>query len=113
MPYISEVAREAIDPHISSLSENIHSAGDLNYVITRLALRLLEGQGVSYDTLSNITGTIRLSADEMVRRFVGEYENFKIEQNGDVIEYARLLLALRTMRAHTYDHAPDNAQAHG
>lgn len=113
MPYISEAAREAIDPHVPSLSENIHSVGDLNYVITRLALRLLEGQGVNYDNLSNITGTIRLSADEIVRRFISQYEDSKIESNGDVPEYAKLLLALNTKRRSSMDHAPDNAQAHG
>lgn len=113
MPYISQTVREAIDPHLPSLSENIHSVGDLNYVITRLALRLLEQQGVHYDNISNITGTLRLAADEMIRRLVGQYEDSKIEENGDVPEYADLLLKLNTKRRRDNYHAPDTAQPHG
>lgn len=113
MPYISQVAREHIDPHVAPLSENIHTAGDLNYAITRLALRFLAERELNYSDISEVIGTLHLAADEMVRRLIGEYENHKIEQHGDVPEYAQLLLKLSTERKSSYDHAVDTAQPHG
>lgn len=113
MPYISQTSREAIDPHIQSLSENIHTVGDLNYVITRLALRHLEAWGVHYDNIAGVIGTLSLVAAEMRRRLIGEYEDQKIEENGDVPEYATMLLALNTHRRRSNYHAPDVAQPHG
>lgn len=113
MPYISQTSREHIDPHVQPLSENIHTAGDLNYVITRLALRFLQDRGLSYSDIAETIGTLHLAASEMERRLIGEYEDFKLEQSGDVPEYAALLLALRLDRRKAYDHAPDAAQPHG
>jgi hypothetical protein len=113
MPYISQTARENIDPHVQPLSENIHTAGDLNYAITRLALRFLQDRGLSYSDIAETIGTLHLAAAEMERRLVSEYEDFKVEQHGDVPEYASLLLALRLERRKAYDHAPDAAQPHG
>ena len=78
MPYISQHAREHIDPHVAPLSENIHTAGDLNYVITRFALRFLADRGLSITaTSAEIIGTLHLAASEMVRRFIGEYEELQ------------------------------------
>ena len=112
MPYIPQSNRQRLDSWSEALGDNIESVGDLNYVITRLSLRLLQKQGVHYDNIAGIVGTLRLAADEMVRRLVGEYENQKIEENGDVLEYAAMLLKLHTNRD-KYTHAPDVAQPHG
>jgi|HubBroStandDraft_1064217.scaffolds.fasta_scaffold724407_1 hypothetical protein len=113
MPYVSQTAREHIDPHVTPLSENIHTAGDLNYAITRLALQFLQSRGLNYSDIAETIGTLHLAASEMERRLVSEYEDSKIEQHGDVPEYASLLLALRLERRKAYDHAPDVAQPHG
>jgi hypothetical protein len=113
MPYISEVAREHIDPHVQPLAENIHTAGDLNYAITRLALQFLTMRGVNYSDIAEVVGTFHLAAGEMERRLVSIYEDFKLEQHGDVPEYAALILALRLERRANYDHAADSAQPHG
>jgi DNA-binding LacI/PurR family transcriptional regulator len=113
MPYISEPPREAIDPHIPSLSENIHTVGDLNYAVTRLALRLLIAQGLHYSDIAAIVGTLHLAADEMGRRLIAEYEDLKIEENGDVEEYATLLQQIGVQRRNNYRHAPDTVQPHG
>ena len=94
--HLSTESREAIDPHVQGLSDNINTTGDLNYVITRLALRLLEAKGVHYDNMSNVIGTLHCAAAEMIRRFISPYEDTKIEQNGDVPEYADMLLKLHT-----------------
>ena len=90
MPYISKYVREAIDPHIDPLSENIRTVGDLNYVITRLAMQYLQGVGISYGNIAGVIGTIRLTADELIRRVVNPYEDKKINENGDVAEYESL-----------------------
>jgi hypothetical protein len=115
MPYVApEPDREEIDPHLTEeLFRSIGSVGDLNYVITRLALRLLICQGVSYGNIAGIVGTLNLVPDEMKRRFIGDYEDMKIEENGDVPEYALILQHLREKRQRSYDHAPDTFQPHG
>jgi hypothetical protein len=111
--YISQTSREHIEPHLQSLSENIHTTGDLNYAVTRLSLRLLELQGIRYDNIAGIIGTLRLVADEMVRRLVVEFLDLRVEENGDLPEYADILLRLRTEGRRSNYHAPDVAQPHG
>lgn len=113
MPYISPAVREVIDPHIQPLSENIRTAGDLNYAVTRLALQFLEGRGLGYGNISEVIGTLHLVASEMERRLISEFEDRKIEENGDVLEYANMLLRLSIERRNNFNHAPDVAQPHG
>jgi hypothetical protein len=115
MPYIApEPNRAEIDPQLTDeLCKSIQNVGDLNYVVTRLSLRLLMNQGVCYENISNILGTLGLIPAEMQRRFISDYENLKIEQNGDVLEYSEILQWLREKRQENYDHAPDVHQPHG
>lgn len=115
MPYIPpDPNRELIDSHLTDeLFNVIGDVGDLNYVVTRLALRLLLKRGLRYENVSNITGTLRLVPNEMERRFLGEYEDIKMIENGDVPEYQIILKQLRELQRKTYDHAPDTQQAHG
>ena len=115
MPYIKPSPnREAIDPHIQPLSDNIESAGDLNYAITRLTMRYLLAKGVNYEDINASLGVLLASCLEVYRRVGTAYENLKIFQNGDVPEYAELDGLIRQMqRALPSKHVSDDTQVHG
>ena len=42
MPYIKPDRRADLDPYIDALGEKIEAEGELNYVLTRLALRFTQ-----------------------------------------------------------------------
>lgn len=115
MPYIAPTPnREEIDPHLTeALFASIQNPGDLNYVVTRLSLQLLMREGVNYVNAAGIKGALADVSDEFYRRFMGDYENLKIEQNGDVPEYQQILSWLREKERENTYHAPDTQQAHG
>lgn len=87
MPYISSTQREWMDAKISELSDAIHTDGELNYAVTRLALSLIYKQGLKYSVLSSVIGTLHLIPVEISRRVVAPYENLKMGEHGDVCEY--------------------------
>ncbi len=58
--------------------------GDLNYLITCLILEYIVVKGLRYKTLNEIRGALENAASEFYRRLVVNYEDQKIEENGDV-----------------------------
>lgn len=115
MPYIKpEPNREAIDPHIQPLFDNIADVGDLNYTITRLAMKYLLAKGLNYANMNSVAGVLQKVLAEFDERVVRPYEDLKIKQNGDVPEYSEAECLIRDMgRLLPADHAPDTIQAHG
>lgn len=93
MPYIKQERRP--DHLIDNLAGAIDNVGDLNYAITRLSLSLLIQQGLTYENVSNIIGTLHAVPNEMYRRFIARYEDKKASENGDVLEYSKLDLMLK------------------
>jgi hypothetical protein len=100
MPYIIEEDREELDPLIDELALKIverakkHGydgafAGILNYVSTRLALKIVRLQfgKMRYWIIAIITGTFKNVADEFYRRLAAPYEDKQIAKNGDVDLY--------------------------
>lgn len=87
MPYIKAKDREQLDSCIEAFDGEIHTVGELNYVVTRIALRLLQRMGRNYNNISNIIGTLTLVPSEINRRLVHPYEDLKIQENGDVHEF--------------------------
>ncbi len=79
MPYIDQEAREAL-----AVGAPARTAGELNYVITRLILEYLEMKGRSYSTMNEIMGVLSACGLEFYRRVVVDYEREKIKENGDV-----------------------------
>jgi hypothetical protein len=73
----------------------------------------LMNQGVCFENIVGVTGSLEFVVSEMTRRFINEYENLKLEKNGDVPEYAEILQWLRLQRQENYDHAPDTTSPHG
>jgi hypothetical protein len=89
MPYITAIAREALDTYKLPRTT---TAGELNYLFTKLSLNYLEELRTLYPHLENNTyqhyndviGALEGAKLEFYRRVVVPYEDKKIEQNGDV-----------------------------
>lgn len=76
MPYIKQEHRENSYPQ---------SAGELNFFISRLINNyLLNNSVVSYAHLNEVIGVLECAKLEVYRRIVAEYEDKKLEENGDV-----------------------------
>jgi hypothetical protein len=78
MPYIKQEDRPRVD------LGNMAVAGELNYTLTKAALRYVEQHGKSYQTFNDIIGALEGAKAEFYRRVVAPYEDEKIKQNGDV-----------------------------
>jgi len=114
MPYIQECSREAIDPHIVPLAEQLHSPGDLNYAITRLFMQWLLDKGIDYDNINAVSGVLQKALAEFDERVARPYEDLKLKLNGDVPEYSEANARISQKgRALPANHAADTIQAHG
>jgi hypothetical protein len=100
MPYIAQKDRKDLDPLIDELASrivahaNAHGydgafAGLLNYVSTRLALKIVRTQfgAMRYWLIAIITGVFKNVADEFYRRLAAPYEDTQIKKNQDVDLY--------------------------
>jgi len=90
MPYIIPELRKRLDTSIhemvNCLTEHRKSgqAGQLNYVIARIVFRLLRRQGWKYSLMNEFIGALECCKLEIYRRLVADYEDIKMEENGDV-----------------------------
>lgn len=85
MPYIDRTSREKFDAPIKALWDLIGSEGELNYVMTMLAINFVSKQGgESYANLCKALVAFEAAKLEFYRRKVAPYENLKSLQNGDV-----------------------------
>ena len=87
MPYIKQARRKKLDPKFMSLIEHIEyndiTAGDLNYIITRIIYAIWH-RGSNYETINSIVGALDCAKLEFYRRIAAPYEDIKIEENGNV-----------------------------
>lgn len=79
MPYIKQQRRAEIDGGGWATSP-----GELNYQLTRLALRYLNSAGINYQNLNDVIGAFEAAKLEFYRRAVVPYEDKKIKENGDI-----------------------------
>ena len=88
MPYIKTEDKEPFDKPLSDLLQVVLqrglSNGELNYLITQLALMYLDKHGTSYNTISDVVKAMECAKLEFYRRVAAPYENEKIRENGDV-----------------------------
>lgn len=81
MPYIGDEQRPRLNgwiyPHMAT-------AGELNYMITKLCDRHITHHGLSYQTVNELIGVLECAKLELYRRIAAPYEDIKIAQNGDV-----------------------------
>ena len=85
MPYIDKEDRKKFDDLIDALSPHIYTAGELNYVLTRIAHEYFSIGPKNYGALNEIIGAVECMKLEFVRRVVSPYEDKKAESNGDVL----------------------------
>ena len=84
MPYIKQARRDALRKN----GHDMEGAGELNYLLTRLALLYIEQRGgvecLSYQMINDIIGAFEGAKMEFYRRIAVPYEQSKIRTNGDV-----------------------------
>jgi hypothetical protein len=83
MPYISQVTRDAILHGETSPA----TPGELNYLITEMVKIYLgynEKKEPKYSDLNEVIGVLECCKLEFYRRIVADYEDERIEINGDV-----------------------------
>lgn len=79
MPYIKQEDRLPIPEMVPE------SAGDLNYLITKLLLEYIDEKGgMSYTVVNEVVGVLECAKLELYRRLAAPYEDEKRELNGDV-----------------------------
>ena len=93
MPYIKPEKREVYDELVESLGFEVGTdyerdvAGLCNYIITTFLLRVYDQkESLSYRDYNEIIGLLECAKLEFYRRQVSQYEDKKIEENGDVYE---------------------------
>ena len=82
MPYIPLSEKSKVD-----YDNLITTAGQFNYAIHQVMSIYFEQNGFNYQTCNDIIGALDCAKMELYRRLVGEYEDRKILQNGDVKPY--------------------------
>lgn len=79
MPYILKERREEL-----LNGEATETPGDLNFMFSIIAADYVATKGESYQTYNDIIGALEACKLELYRRRIGEYEDLKIETNGDL-----------------------------
>lgn len=82
MPYIKKNERPFMDVVVDSMKEmNVEPNGKLNYVLYKFCLDTVKP---SYNNYKNYCAELEECANEIRRRLLSKYEDFKISKNGDV-----------------------------
>ncbi len=85
MPYITQEDRKNfmwIESAIEDTPPN--KAGELQYLIAVMIHHFVREKGLNYQTCNDVMGALTGANMEFYRRFVAEYEDSKIRENGDV-----------------------------
>ena len=88
MPYINKEARERLDFEFCAIAGALtaESAGELNYLFTKILTRYIDNKELSYQTINDIIGALEGAKLEFYRRKVIPYENLKCLLNGEVYD---------------------------
>jgi len=92
MPYITKQEQIKYDKYIDKIvnqlnlegANAIYPAGHLNYIITKIVNDTIKRQGLRYQILNSVVGSLECCKLELYRRVAAPYEDVKISQNGDV-----------------------------
>lgn len=86
MPYISAQDQEHFKELVSEIDmADIQTAGELNFLMTKLAVRYLRVNGSRYQQMNDVVGAFEGAKTEFNRRVVAPYETqkaFEVEQVG-------------------------------
>lgn len=94
MPYIEPENRHKYETAITEIvtqlnlrgTSGLYPVGDLNYIISTIIQKTLQRQGMRYQTLNAIVGSLECCKLEVYRRLASPYEDEKITKNGDVYD---------------------------
>jgi hypothetical protein len=78
MPYIAEQEKDLL------LKRSPENPGELNFTLTEVIKGYIHNNGECYRTYNDIIGALEGAKLELYRRKVSDYEDKKIEENGDV-----------------------------
>lgn len=82
MPYIKKEDRLGPDEVVKEMAaQMIEANGDLNYILYKFCKEHVKP---GYGNYKNYCGELRQCATEIERRLLADYEDKKIEENGDV-----------------------------
>jgi len=95
MPYIKKSRRKHYDKLIKELAKRISEkniadctlyCGDWNYCVTKLIKETIKAsnEAKSYALMNEIIGMLECCKQEWYRREIADYEDLKIQENGDV-----------------------------
>jgi hypothetical protein len=85
MPYIDQDRRRSLDQESEP-----ETAGELNFVVTRLIDRYLGKRGgLSYARINEVIGVLECAKLEAYRRIAAPYEDTKMSESGDVYTTSR------------------------
>jgi len=90
MPYIKKEDRKCFEESINSLVFNLCDredgpiAGELNYVISSILVRCMRRKKLCYKLANRLDGVLGCVCKEFYRRWVAQYEDIKIKENGDI-----------------------------
>lgn len=87
MPYIQQKARDELINRPED--RKIATAGELNFMLSRVIETYLDGNGRSYQSYNDIVGALDCLKMEVYARMVRPYEDEKIRQNGDVFKFVK------------------------
>lgn len=79
MPYIKYDDRYCIDR-----GRDPETAGELNYLLSRLAIDYFKSNGANYQAINDVVGALAGALAEFQRRLVAPYEDRKAADNGDL-----------------------------
>lgn len=84
MPYIKKELRKQYDDILNVLPVP-PSAGELNYVLTRICIKYFRRLDTgNYQAINDIIGVLDCTGKEFYRRIAGNFEDQKMIDNGDV-----------------------------
>jgi len=84
MPYIKQDRRKEIDSMMKTLNTQIFSAGELNYIFTRIIHRQISFCTKSYSMINSMIGVLECCKLELYRKIAAPYEQKKLMENGPV-----------------------------
>ena len=82
MPYIEQEDRGVLDSGIAIPS----TPGELNYVLTRVAVEYLAAGKINYTRMAEVISAFECAKLEFARRVMAPYEDAKCQENGDVYQ---------------------------
>lgn len=85
MPYIKQNDRKQFDEILEKVRECFpQTAGELNYLISSICKICLDHSDRKYQNYNDTLGALEGVKLELYRRYISDYEDQKIQENGDI-----------------------------